>query len=241
MTLEYVYIIKSLLLGGYKIGITKNLDRRMKQLEVPKKATKLAVFSCADARELERTLHKKYASIRIPQSEWFALNAKRLTEAIDYLRERCDIIYFNCPEYICSPEETQYSSQEKSRAYWSQYETPRREKRGSSTNAAPSSYADYSVDYTWHAPGQRAPEECAQEMMDMYAPWRIHDGSPTKEEAAASPSSVRPAAEVLRELERHHSSTPYYPPSKPSMWHRFKRWLKNLILIDDGERWNLSE
>lgn len=97
--MEYVYIIKSTLLGGYKIGITNNIDRRMKQLEVPKKAIKLAVFSCNHSRVLEKTIHKNYDEFRIPQSEWFDLTDTALSSVIEYLKYNAQTVFLDCPNY----------------------------------------------------------------------------------------------------------------------------------------------
>ena len=98
--MEFVYIIKSTLLGGYKIGITNCIERRMKQLEVGKKATKVAVFSCDHSRLLEKTLHKQYDEYRIPQSEWFDLTDQHLSDVIEYLKYNANTIFLDCPNYV---------------------------------------------------------------------------------------------------------------------------------------------
>ena len=72
----------------------------MKQLEVPKKAIKLAVFSCEHSRVLEKTLHKNYDEFRIPQSEWFDLTDEALSAVIEYLKYNAQTVFLDCPNYI---------------------------------------------------------------------------------------------------------------------------------------------
>ena len=71
----------------------------MKQLEVPKKAIKLAVFSCEHSRVLEKTLHKNYDEFRIPQSEWFDLTDEALSAVIEYLKYNAQTVFLDCPNY----------------------------------------------------------------------------------------------------------------------------------------------
>ena len=69
----WVYLIKN---GDlYKIGITKNIDKRMRQLKPDYVVAKL--YSC-QFRELEREFHKRYKNVRIPQTEYFSLEHKQL-------------------------------------------------------------------------------------------------------------------------------------------------------------------
>ena len=74
----YIYLIKSLILGGYKIGKTRNPDQRFSQLNVPKKATVVACWYTEQMSRLEKALHKKFKSVRVPQSEWFDLSLSDL-------------------------------------------------------------------------------------------------------------------------------------------------------------------
>ncbi len=53
-----------------KIGTTKNLQRRMKELK-PDKI--IRTLERTDYREIERELHRKYKDVRLPQSECFRL------------------------------------------------------------------------------------------------------------------------------------------------------------------------
>mgnify|MGYP001396477811 CR=1 FL=1 len=81
--LGYIYILE--IDAGYKIGITTNLDQRMKQLEVPSKASIIGHWQSRDYEALERLLHKTYKEWRVPQSEWFTINRDQLQFALDLL------------------------------------------------------------------------------------------------------------------------------------------------------------
>ena len=54
----------------HKIGTTKNLQRRMKELK-PDKI--IRTLERTDYREIEKELHRKYKDVRLPQSEYFRL------------------------------------------------------------------------------------------------------------------------------------------------------------------------
>ena len=67
----HVYLIKDIRSGLYKIGITKNMEKRMKQLGVGETAELVDDIFVPDAREREKQLHKKYKDARLPQTEYF--------------------------------------------------------------------------------------------------------------------------------------------------------------------------
>jgi len=67
----YVYLIQDIRSGLYKIGITKNMEKRMKQLGVGDSAKLIDSVFSPDAREREKQLHKKYKDARLPQTEYF--------------------------------------------------------------------------------------------------------------------------------------------------------------------------
>lgn len=71
----HVYLVKKWDL--YKIGHTDNLENRLKQLKSPQV---IQTLSTDRSLNLERELHKKYRSKRLPQSEWFRLNPKEVDE-----------------------------------------------------------------------------------------------------------------------------------------------------------------
>ena len=61
----------------YKIGITKNLLKRMDQLKADEV---LNVVKCSNYENLEKELHKKFKEYRIPQTEYFRLNKNQLEQ-----------------------------------------------------------------------------------------------------------------------------------------------------------------
>ena len=71
----WLYLIKNRDL--YKIGITKNLENRMRQL---KPDNVVAKFYTTDFLKLERELHNQYKEFRIPQTEYFRLKDYHLKE-----------------------------------------------------------------------------------------------------------------------------------------------------------------
>ena len=81
----YVYIIENLLSEGYKIGITDNIHRRFKQLEIGSKAVCVGYWSSPTYRQLEKFLHTQFNPQNVPQSEWFMLSAEQLTWTINWL------------------------------------------------------------------------------------------------------------------------------------------------------------
>ena len=78
----YVYVLRSNVLGGYKVGITTSPTSRFKALAVGTKADLVGYWQCPYYRELEKQLHKEYTAQRVPQSEWFDLDAEQLQEVI---------------------------------------------------------------------------------------------------------------------------------------------------------------
>ena len=78
----YLYLIRSLQLGGYKIGITTSPKTRFKALAVGTKAELIGYWSLGAYRELEKQLHTEYKDQRIPQSEWFDLTGEQVASVI---------------------------------------------------------------------------------------------------------------------------------------------------------------
>ncbi|MBW3042042.1 hypothetical protein DNJ73_05340 [Prochlorococcus marinus XMU1408] len=71
----WLYLIKN---GNlYKIGITKNLDNRMRQLKPDYIVAKL--YS-DQFKKLEKEFHQRYKNVRIPQTEYFRLDQKHIRE-----------------------------------------------------------------------------------------------------------------------------------------------------------------
>ncbi len=71
----WLYLIRNRDL--YKIGITKNLENRMRQLKPDNVVGKLYT---RDFLKLERELHNRYKKFRIPQTEYFRLEDNHLNE-----------------------------------------------------------------------------------------------------------------------------------------------------------------
>lgn len=79
MVQGYVYILGSEL-GIYKIGRTKNVELRMKQLEgIPFKTELIHTIPCEDDTKFEAELHERYKSKR-KTGEWFELSKKDIEE-----------------------------------------------------------------------------------------------------------------------------------------------------------------
>ena len=71
----YVYIIQSGRFGAYKIGMSKNIERRIETLQIgnPEKLYKIAAIdfqTIGRAKMVESQLHKMYSRARI-RGEWF--------------------------------------------------------------------------------------------------------------------------------------------------------------------------
>jgi len=79
----WLYLIRNRDL--YKIGITKNLENRMRQLKPDNIVAKLYT---GDYVKLERELHNRYKKYRIPQTEYFRLENSHLKE----IKQRISIL-----------------------------------------------------------------------------------------------------------------------------------------------------
>tara|TARA_Y100001968_G_C19432276_1_gene757736 strand:- start:588 stop:1130 length:543 start_codon:yes stop_codon:yes gene_type:complete len=71
----WLYVVKNREL--YKIGITKNFRKRMQQLKPDNVVGK--VYS-KDFKQLEKDLHKKYKTVRLPQTEYFRLDNAQIRD-----------------------------------------------------------------------------------------------------------------------------------------------------------------
>tara|TARA_B100001250_G_scaffold42389_1_gene33510 strand:+ start:171 stop:614 length:444 start_codon:yes stop_codon:yes gene_type:complete len=72
----WVYLIRN---GAdlYKIGITQNLEQRMKTL---KPDEIVSTLKTDDYQQLEKKLHKRYKNVRLPQSEYFRLDDSQISD-----------------------------------------------------------------------------------------------------------------------------------------------------------------
>lgn len=83
----YVYLIRHQNSNGlHKIGRTIKPDSRMNQLG-GEGLDIIAIVLCTDAIEVEKQLHRKYSSKRLPQSEWFNLSQEEVRQVQSRLEE----------------------------------------------------------------------------------------------------------------------------------------------------------
>ena len=84
---NFVYFIKLGQTKYYKIGYTKNLEKRLEQLQnaSPYDVILIAAFQSSNALKLEHQLHGKYSSNRV-RGEWFKFNKEEATVIEDGLK-----------------------------------------------------------------------------------------------------------------------------------------------------------
>jgi predicted GIY-YIG superfamily endonuclease len=73
--MKYIYLIECN--EHYKIGITNNLEKRLKTLQTGN-STKLKIikyYPCTIASQVESVLHRTYENV---SGEWFILNQKQI-------------------------------------------------------------------------------------------------------------------------------------------------------------------
>lgn len=81
----YLYLIKCA--DKYKIGMTKNVGMRLKQLDTrPFRAELVRDVRVDDALGCERAAHKKFAQYKIT-GEWYSLTPSQVQEVLDYFAE----------------------------------------------------------------------------------------------------------------------------------------------------------
>ena len=90
-----VYVIQNLLGEGYKIGITDNIHRRFRQLEIGTKAACIGYWSSENYKNLEKFLHTQFSPENVPQSEWFMLSSDQLIWTINWLNENASQVECN--------------------------------------------------------------------------------------------------------------------------------------------------
>lgn len=88
MTTGYVYVLENSQTRIYKIGkaAEHRLDKRLKELDVPKRNKLIGAYRVLNYHSAERELHEKYQSCRIPQSEYFVLTEEQLAELLGLLK-----------------------------------------------------------------------------------------------------------------------------------------------------------
>jgi hypothetical protein len=83
-----IYIFKMDKLGLYKIGVSQNINRRIKDINSanPYSVNLYYSLSVNNAYDLEYLIHNKYEGSAL-QNEWFELTDKMLSEVIDVISE----------------------------------------------------------------------------------------------------------------------------------------------------------
>ena len=71
----WVYVLRDNSTGLYKIGRTKNISQRMRQLGVGKTSTLVQKKYVSDSYAAEKAAHKRYKNFRLPQTEYFKLTS----------------------------------------------------------------------------------------------------------------------------------------------------------------------
>jgi predicted GIY-YIG superfamily endonuclease len=83
--MNHVYLIQSLENGYYKIGVSKNPNKRIKQLQTGNPATLklITIFKTEHSYRIESFFHKRFSHCR-REGEWFELN---IQNELDFLNE----------------------------------------------------------------------------------------------------------------------------------------------------------
>lgn len=73
--MKYIYLIQSLENSHYKIGISKNPRRRIKELQTGNSSELRLVetYQSEYAEKIERTLHRRYSHLH-KEGEWFDMS-----------------------------------------------------------------------------------------------------------------------------------------------------------------------
>ena len=90
--MKFVYLIRSLEEGYFKIGVSKNPKKRLKQLQTGNSSELelLGEYSSEYAHKIEKTLHNMHTHSK-KEGEWFDIP---LTEALSF-SEKCREIEAN--------------------------------------------------------------------------------------------------------------------------------------------------
>ena len=93
----FIYIFGNNVKQSYKVGISKNPDKRIKQLQTgcPFSINVVYKIETPHARKVESWFHQDYSDLNT-SGEWFLLNPEDLTKAKKYILETVD--YFDYVE-----------------------------------------------------------------------------------------------------------------------------------------------
>jgi hypothetical protein len=87
--MKYIYLIQSLEEGYYKIGVSKNPNKRIQQLQTGNSSPLklIEVYQSEQADKIERILQRRYLHLR-KEGEWFELS---ISNEVSF-RKECQII-----------------------------------------------------------------------------------------------------------------------------------------------------
>jgi len=83
--MKYVYLIQSLEDSRYKIGVSKNPQKRMKQLQTGNSSELKLIESYPSelAYQIEKTLQRRYSYLK-REGEWFEMS---ISHEVNFLKE----------------------------------------------------------------------------------------------------------------------------------------------------------
>ena len=83
--MKYIYLIQSLENSYYKIGISNNPKRRIKELSTgnPSQLKLVETYQSEHAEKIERTLQRRYSYLR-KEGEWFDMG---ISNEVSFLNE----------------------------------------------------------------------------------------------------------------------------------------------------------
>lgn len=83
--MKYIYLIQSLENSHYKIGISKNPQRRIKELQTGNSSELrlVEVYQSEYAEKIESALHRRYSHIH-KEGEWFDMS---ITNEVSFVAE----------------------------------------------------------------------------------------------------------------------------------------------------------
>lgn len=87
--MDKIYLIKSLNEGVYKIGVSKNPNKRLKEVQTgnPSPVEILHLYETENAYKVEKSLHNRYSHLNT-HGEWFELS---INEELSFM-ETCSKI-----------------------------------------------------------------------------------------------------------------------------------------------------
>jgi len=92
---KYVYLIKDNDNGFYKIGIARDPQKRLKELQTgnPNQLTIIETFLSEYSNKVEKNLHRKYSYTK-KEGEWFDLSIKEEVSFINDCKKIEESLFF---------------------------------------------------------------------------------------------------------------------------------------------------